>query len=160
MILLDFLGLKNELLAIYTLQCFAIALIWKMVHRIVQHCIMKLSALHRSTPYTWITFYNITLQCIAMPFAQDVGPVLYETGSIALNCTLIPCSRLQSIACYCNAKDVGYMKLSALHCSTPYIDCNALHAIAMPKTWAVRPLGHGSCQPPHHQPRPTQGTSC
>ena len=27
----------------------------------------------------------------------------------------------------------------------------------MPKTWAVRPLGHGSCQPPHHQPRPTQG---
>ena len=83
--------------------------------------------------------------------------ILYETGSIALNCTLIPCSRLQSIACYCNAKDVGYMKLSALHCSTPYIDCNALHAIAMPKTWAVRPLGHGSCQPPHHQPRPTQG---
>ena len=108
MILLDFLGLKNELLAIYTLQCFAIALIWKMVHRIVQHCIMKLSALHRSTPYyTWITFYNITLQYIAMPFAQDVGPVLYETESIALNCTLIPCSRLQSIACYCNAEDVG-----------------------------------------------------
>ena len=97
----------------YTSQCFAIALIWKMMHRIVQHCNVKdlgfyeteciasLDAIHMDH----LLQYYLTMHCNALCPRRVL--YLYETESIALNCTLLPCSRLQCIACYCNAEDVG-----------------------------------------------------